>query len=106
MVLRTLTASLDTELGDGRNIKLLGCVIYLLITVRIFIIEGAVTAAVGLIAVYFIPDWPEQNRRLTPDEKELLRRRMELDELRDMGKLDHTALRMILSDWKIWLRYG
>lgn len=106
MGLRTLMVSLGTDLGDGKDWKVSRCIASLLIAGRIFIIEGAVTAAVGLMAVCFIPDWPKQNRFLTPDEKELLRRRMELDELGDMEKLDRVALRMILLDWKIWLRYG
>lgn len=71
----------------------------------IFIIEGAATSFLAIVAAFLIIDWPEQTRYLNAEEKELLRRRMTLDvsdECR-MDTLNKFAYRLILLDWKIWL---
>ncbi|KAH6842348.1 hypothetical protein B0I37DRAFT_381720 [Chaetomium sp. MPI-CAGE-AT-0009] len=44
----------------------------------IFIIEGAVTSFLAIIAAFVIIDWPEQTRYLNAEEKELLRRGVEV----------------------------
>lgn len=71
----------------------------------IFIIEGAITSVLAIIAAFIIIDWPEQTRWLNAEEKELLRRRLALDvaEVCRMDTLDKPALRRILTDYKIWL---
>jgi hypothetical protein len=74
----------------------------------IFIVEGAVTSGLAVLAVFVIADWPEQARFLSAGEKELLRRRMAADDagggnLCRMDTLNGFALRRILSDYKIWL---
>lgn len=71
----------------------------------IFIIEGAITAFLALLAVFVIADWPEQARFLSAEEKDLLRRRLAADtgdECR-MDTLNGFAYRRIFRDWKIWL---
>jgi MFS family permease len=72
----------------------------------IFIIEGAITAALGILASFVIIDWPEQTRYLSLDEKELLRRRMAVDargHVCRMDTLNRFALTRIVRDYKIWL---
>lgn len=71
----------------------------------IFIIEGAVTAFLGIVASQLIADWPEQNRWLKAEEKELLRRRMVADvgDLCRMDTLNKFALTRVVRDYKIWL---
>ncbi len=74
----------------------------------IFIIEGAVTSGLAVLATFVIADWPEQSRFLSKEEKELLRRRMAADEaggsgLCQMDTLNRFALRRIVRDYKIWL---
>ncbi len=71
----------------------------------IFIIEGAITSFLALIAVFVIADWPEQNRYLNAEEKDLLRRRMAADvgDLCRMDTLNKFALKRIVRDYKIWL---
>ncbi|XWW98103.1 hypothetical protein V2A60_006099 [Cordyceps javanica] len=71
----------------------------------IFIIEGAITAFLAIIAAFIIIDWAEQTRWLSKAEKELLRRRLATDvaEVCKMDTLDRPALRRIIADYKIWL---
>ncbi|KAK4149865.1 high-affinity nicotinic acid transporter [Chaetomidium leptoderma] len=71
----------------------------------IFIIEGAVTSFLAIIASFVIIDWPEQTRYLSADEKELLRRRMAADvgDACRMDTLNKFAFRRIVRDYKIWL---
>ncbi|CAM1505060.1 Fc.00g106970.m01.CDS01 [Cosmosporella sp. VM-42] len=71
----------------------------------IFIIEGAITAFLAIIAALLIADWPEQARFLSAEEKELVQRRLRLDTGDDcrMDTLNGFAYTRILRDWKIWL---
>ncbi|KAK8115378.1 major facilitator superfamily domain-containing protein [Apiospora kogelbergensis] len=71
----------------------------------IYIIEGAITAGIAILASFLIVDWPEQCSFLTASEKDLLRRRLAddgADEAR-MDTLNAQSYRLILRDWKIWL---
>ncbi|KJK76264.1 hypothetical protein H634G_08404 [Metarhizium anisopliae BRIP 53293] len=71
----------------------------------IFIIEGAVTAVLAVVASFTIIDWPEQTKYLTREEKELLRRRAENDvgDMVRMDTLNKFSFQLIASDYKIWL---
>jgi MFS family permease len=73
----------------------------------IFIIEGAITSFLALVASFVIADWPEQTRYLTAAEKALLRRRMAADggdgDACRMDTLNRFALTRIARDYKIWL---
>ncbi|KAK7952774.1 major facilitator superfamily protein [Apiospora aurea] len=71
----------------------------------IYIIEGAITAGIALLASFLIVDWPEQCLFLTVAEKDLLRRRLAEDgaEKASMDTLNRQAIRLILRDYKIWL---
>ncbi|KAL6817608.1 MFS general substrate transporter [Trichoderma camerunense] len=71
----------------------------------IFIIEGAITSTLAIIAAFLIIDWPEQTNYLNAEEKELLRRRLaaDVDDSCRMDVLNKTSFKMIMSDYKIWL---
>ncbi|KAI0971239.1 MFS general substrate transporter [Xylaria arbuscula] len=71
----------------------------------IFIIEGAATTFIALIAVFLIADWPDQARFLSPEEKALLKRILAEDggEKFRMDTLNKHACRLIFRDWKIWV---
>lgn len=71
----------------------------------IFIIEGAITSTIAIIAAFLIIDWPEQTKYLNAEEKELLRRRLasDVDESCRMDVLNKASLKLILKDYKIWL---
>lgn len=45
----------------------------------IFIIEGAFTAGLGLVLFFVIPDFPEGSRFLTVNEKDFLKRKLEIN---------------------------
>ncbi|KAJ6437464.1 sulfite oxidase [Purpureocillium lavendulum] len=73
----------------------------------IFIIEGIITVAIGIIAKFWIVDWPEQAKFLSPDEKAHLARKLAADagggSVARMDRLDKAAVRRILKDWKIYM---
>ncbi|KAI0140577.1 major facilitator superfamily domain-containing protein [Pestalotiopsis sp. NC0098] len=71
----------------------------------IFIIEGAATAFVAIIASFLIVDWPDQCRFLDAEEKLLLKRRLADDgiDCARMDTLNKYAYKLICADWKIWL---
>jgi hypothetical protein len=71
----------------------------------IFIIEGVMTVVVGVIAKFWLVDWPEQAKFLSADEKALLARKLADDAgggAARMDRLDKSAIRRILTDWKIY----
>ncbi|KAJ2891352.1 hypothetical protein MKZ38_000556 [Zalerion maritima] len=71
----------------------------------IFLIEGAVTSVIAIIAAFVIVDWPEGNKYLTADELALLKRRLALDagDHCRMDTLNKHAYKLIFTDYKIWL---
>ena len=70
----------------------------------IFIIEGLATFVVAVIAKFFIVDWPETAKFLSPEERLLLIRRLGEDvaDVR-MDRLDNKAKRRVFGDWKIYV---
>ncbi|KAF1843935.1 MFS general substrate transporter [Cucurbitaria berberidis CBS 394.84] len=70
----------------------------------IFIIEGIVTVAFGLITKFWVTDWPETAKFLNEDERALLLARLSSDTGDAvMHRLDKRAARRIFSDPKIYL---
>ena len=70
----------------------------------IFIIEGLVTLVFAVISRFFIVDWPETAKFLSPEERQLLIRRLSED-VADarMDRLDSKARRRAFGDWKIYV---
>jgi hypothetical protein len=70
----------------------------------IFIIEGIVTVAFGLITKFWISDWPETAHFLTNEERALLIARLSADTGDAvMNRFDKRAATRIFSDPKIYL---
>lgn len=78
----------------------------ILITRRwLFFIEGALTIAVAVLAIFILPDFPTTTRWLTPQERALALRRMEEDA--GVGDQEETegatsGLWLAVTDWKVW----
>lgn len=72
----------------------------------LFLIEGAGTCFVSILAFFVLPDFPSTTRWLTPEEKTIASARLTLDNLGDTqtGKnIGHMeALKMALIDWRTW----
>ncbi|KAF9569060.1 MFS general substrate transporter [Agrocybe pediades] len=72
----------------------------------LFFIEGALTIAVAVIAIFVLPDFPATTKWLSPEERALAMRRMEEDA--GVGDEEQTetgataGLWMALTDWKVW----
>lgn len=74
----------------------------------LFYIEGALTMAVAVLAIFVLPDFPSTSRWLSEDEKALAILRMEEDVgvADDKVKAEQTGafqgLKMAVLDWRVW----
>ncbi|CAK7200940.1 hypothetical protein SEUCBS139899_003640 [Sporothrix eucalyptigena] len=75
----------------------------------VFIVEGSVTAAIGLLACFLIVDEPYRCRFLSAEERRLVQRRTAADKGNGdndvflMDRFDRRALWRSVSDYKVWL---
>ncbi|KAJ7502985.1 major facilitator superfamily domain-containing protein [Mycena galericulata] len=72
----------------------------------IFIIEGTITLFLGILAFFLLPDFPELNTFLTPDQTAFVLQRVEED--RGDSVPDQLTVRKTLhhlGDWTLWA-YG
>ncbi|KAG8814575.1 hypothetical protein FRC19_001644 [Serendipita sp. 401] len=72
----------------------------------LFYIEGSLTVAVGIIAIWVLPDFPATTSWLTPEERKLAELRMEEDagvgdEEDKQGSLTR-GFTLAMKDWKVW----
>jgi sugar phosphate permease len=77
----------------------------LMMVVRMFIIEGACSAAVALLGFWFLPSTPATTRWLSEEERQLAQARMEKDRLIDAQEQEPllAALKGALKDRRTWL---
>ena len=72
----------------------------------LFFIEGALTIAVAIIAIFVLPDFPTTTRWLTPQERALAIKRMEEDAgVGDEQETEQGAVKgfwLAVTDWKVW----
>ena len=71
----------------------------------LFYIEGGLTMAVAVLAIFILPDFPHNTRGLTPRERALAMRRMEEDV--GVGDEDETETSasgfwLAVTDLKVW----
>ncbi|KAF8231887.1 sugar transporter [Tricholoma matsutake] len=71
----------------------------------LFYIEGALTIAVAIAAIFILPDFPTTTGWLSPEERALAIRRMEEDA--GVGDQEETegstsGLWLAVTDWKVW----
>ncbi|KAK0212495.1 major facilitator superfamily domain-containing protein [Desarmillaria ectypa] len=72
----------------------------------IFIIEGAFTIFLGIITFLYVPDFPDKNRFLTPEQTAVVLRRIEVDRGDSVPDvLTPAKIWFHLKDWSIWT-YG
>ena len=72
-------------------------------SITIQIIEGAITIGFGIIAWFFLPNFPDQNIFLTPEETRLVLQRVEQDRGDSVPDvLSKAKIISHLSDWKVW----
>ncbi|KAK0454616.1 major facilitator superfamily domain-containing protein [Armillaria borealis] len=69
----------------------------------IFIIEGALTIFLGIITYLYVPDFPDKNRFLTPEQTAVVLRRIEIDRGDSVPDvLTPAKIWFHLKDWSIW----
>lgn len=70
----------------------------------VFLLEGIGTVFLAILSYFVIPDWPEDAKFLTRDEKRLLISRLAEDTgPAQMNTLDRKAARRVFTDLKILL---
>lgn len=73
----------------------------------LFIIEGAPSCASAVLVWFFLPDYPETVRWLSPDERELATRRLAKEGSRRTAKsMTWTEARAVLTDWRLYAHYA
>lgn len=71
----------------------------------LFIVEGLLTAVLGIIAYIFLVDFPDspKNKFLTEDEKTMVADRLSAERgIHESYKVTFKSTFMALSDWKLW----
>jgi MFS family permease len=71
---------------------------------RIFIIEGSITAFMGIVMYFWMCDWPEGNGRrfLNATEHAALLARLRADRAESL-QMEVWDTKRVLSDWRIWI---
>jgi len=74
----------------------------------LFYVEGALTCFVAVCAIFILPDFPNNTRWLTEEERRLILKRMEEDVgVGDQGETETGGrahgLYLAVTDWKVWL---
>ncbi|CAK7235029.1 hypothetical protein SCUCBS95973_009132 [Sporothrix curviconia] len=70
----------------------------------IFWVEGAMTCVAAIVALFFLPSFPEESTFLTPEEKAWYLRRLKRDDNNREGEQQKMELRGVLRslrDWKV-----
>lgn len=70
----------------------------------IFILEGLLTAVVGIGMKWWLVDWPEDATFLTEDERAVLLARLKKDRAEE-ATMNQWNTKRVFSDWKIWIGY-
>lgn len=70
---------------------------------RIFILEGLFNIFVALFAIVVLPRLPAESTLLTPNEKEVLLRRLEVERGDEAESFRGQPWLKFLFDWQTWL---
>jgi len=96
-------------IASGILAKMQGVLGKPLISRWLFYIEGSITIFVSICAVFIIPDYPHNDRWLTPEEREIMVSRLDEDIAKDgltaedLTVTPFQGLRMAVTDWHVWL---
>ncbi|KAF2474570.1 high-affinity nicotinic acid transporter [Lindgomyces ingoldianus] len=69
----------------------------------IFIIEGAITVLIAIVAYFVMHDYPDTAKFLTPVERHEVKRRLEVDNRYLDDKYQFKYFTDAVCDWKIWV---
>ncbi|OMJ11085.1 putative transporter [Smittium culicis] len=70
----------------------------------IFLFEGLITLVICLVAFFVIQDYPDQAKFFTPEEHELVVRRLRTDQgMATEAKIEFKETISHLLDWKMWV---
>ncbi|OQV07919.1 hypothetical protein CLAIMM_12273 [Cladophialophora immunda] len=69
----------------------------------LFILEGLLTIAFGILCMWVLPDRPHNTRWLSPRERDVADWRMMNDGNRTHGKVHWAVVGKQLQDWRMWM---
>lgn len=71
----------------------------------LFIIEGAITAAISILLFFFLSDFPEDARFLSENERLFIKRKLEIDVGDSLNEHSMTFKDIIgvFKEWKVWI---
>jgi ACS family tartrate transporter-like MFS transporter len=69
----------------------------------LFILEGIPAVILGIVTLFYLTDWPSQARWLTTDQREWLRRELELELQAKKRVRDHTILEAFRDPRVLWV---
>lgn len=72
----------------------------------LFIIEGALTMGIAILCYFILPDYPSNTRWLSEEEKTIVIRRLQLDNLDAEGSqhIGHwESFKTAFKDWRTYL---
>lgn len=74
----------------------------------LYILEGVITMATGIVICLVLPDFPETWRSLSPEMRQIANRRLAMDAAESDvdvkgGKTQINGLKLALSDPKVWV---
>ena len=70
----------------------------------IFIIEGAITAALAILMYFWLVDWPDDAKFLTTEERSILLLRLRGDQAEE-ARMEKWNTKRLFGDWRIWVLY-
>jgi MFS family permease len=72
----------------------------------LFIIEGAPSCASAVLVWFFLPNYPETCRFLTPEDKSLARQRMSVEGGQGAAKaMTWSEAKAVLTEWRLYAHY-
>jgi len=72
---------------------------------KIFLVEGIITAGIGVLCIFIIPADPERSRFLTEGERALALKRIAADRVVKNFKREKTSMKLVARAFNINVRY-
>ena len=70
----------------------------------IFIIEGSITAVIGILMYFWMVDWPDDATWLDAEEKAVLLARLRNDRAEE-ARMEKWSTKRCFGDWRVWIGY-
>jgi hypothetical protein len=72
----------------------------------LFILEGIPSCVSSVFVFFFLPDYPETVKWLTPDEKTLAMARLKTEGSKGHAQMTWADAKATLTDWRLYVHYA